>query len=257
MTTLPLSVYFASRSLALYLQNIVLYINYTLPGVFDHNVYPSAVNGSLWSLPAEFFLYLITPILLARIVNFGRFNYAVITISFVVAAVMLVRVYPRTSQFVVYATNVWSWLEVAPYFLIGAAFALYRLERVLNIYVAFVALLLIGLLETPPALKDALLLCVLPYATLSFGLGHAFIFQRITQGNDLSYGVYLFGFPIQQAIIALIGPQIGPWGNTAIASIICVILAYSSWNLVERPMLSWKPSRQRPVPEVAAASLAE
>src|SRR5262249_31135441 len=43
--------YFKSPLIALYLANIALYINYFLPGMFEHNIYPHAVNGSLWSLP--------------------------------------------------------------------------------------------------------------------------------------------------------------------------------------------------------------
>jgi peptidoglycan/LPS O-acetylase OafA/YrhL len=241
MTTLPLSTYFRNAETTFYLRNIALYINYGLPGLFDKNVYPAAVNGSLWSLPAEFVMYLLAPLLLSRMVNFGKYNFATIAIGLAVAAVVLIRVFPRTSQFVVYATSVWSWLEVAPYFLIGAAFSVYRLEWLANIYVAFVGLLALGVFETGPTLKEALLLVVLPYAVLSFGLGYSPVLAKSTGGNDLSYGIFLFGFPVQQTLTELIGPQIGPWANFLIASTICALLAYLSWNLIERPMLSLKP----------------
>lgn len=36
--------------------NILLYVNYALPGVFEDNPWPNAVNGFLWSLPVEFFM---------------------------------------------------------------------------------------------------------------------------------------------------------------------------------------------------------
>jgi peptidoglycan/LPS O-acetylase OafA/YrhL len=252
MTTLPLRAYFQNPQVTAYLDNIALYINYALPGVFDENVYPSAVNGSLWSLPAEFVMYLLTPILLAKVANFHRFSFATFAVGLAVLSLLLVRVFPRTSQYVIYATNVWSWLEVAPYFVIGAAVAFYRLEWLGNIYIAFAALLALAVSETGAAVKEAMLLVVLPYASLSFGLGDAPIFKKIAKGNDLSYGVFLLGFPVQQTITAILGPQIGPWANAAIATAICAGLAYLSWNLVERPMLSWKPNRRKSRPEAAA-----
>ena len=244
LTTQPLSAYFNNPLVTFYLRNIALYINYSLPGVFEHNVYPNAVNGSLWSLPAEFFMYLLTPILLARVVNFHKFTFVLITAMFVVLSLLLTHAMPRSSQLVIYATDVWSWLQVAPYFVIGAAVALYRLERLMNIYVAFIGLLALAVFDTNATVKEAMLMMVLPYACLSFGLGYAPIFEKITRGNDLSYGVFLAGFPVEQIISATLGPQIGPWSECAIALLICLGLAYLSWNLVERPILAWKPGRR-------------
>jgi len=59
LTTLPLADYFASPHTVGYLRNIALYIGYYLPGVFEHNRVANAVNGSLWSLPVEFAMYLV------------------------------------------------------------------------------------------------------------------------------------------------------------------------------------------------------
>src|SRR3984893_10721087 len=39
LTTQPLSAYFNNPLVTFYLRNIALYINYSLPGVFEHNVY--------------------------------------------------------------------------------------------------------------------------------------------------------------------------------------------------------------------------
>lgn len=66
VTSLPLGDYFADAGTWKYLSLIVLApISNVLPGVFDANPLPYAVNGSLWTLRYEFLAYLLTPLLYA------------------------------------------------------------------------------------------------------------------------------------------------------------------------------------------------
>lgn len=58
LTTVSLTDYFRNPATYLYLLNVILLPIYSLPGVFADNTFPNAVNGSLWSLPLEFALYL-------------------------------------------------------------------------------------------------------------------------------------------------------------------------------------------------------
>jgi peptidoglycan/LPS O-acetylase OafA/YrhL len=78
------------------LKNIALYINYYLPGLFESNVYPGAVNGSLWSLPAEFVMYLLVPILIsgATLIG-GRIGFAIAGGIFIAVGFWLTSVQPQ------------------------------------------------------------------------------------------------------------------------------------------------------------------
>lgn len=227
-----------------YIYNIALYINYILPGVFEENIYPSAVNGSLWSLPAEFFMYVITPPLIAVVSMCANRSALFLLLGgiFSVTSLYLLKVVPRQGQFVVYGTDVWSWLAVAPYFVGGMVYAVCRCERLLNIYVAFVAFFLVGAFQTNALAKEAALILVLPYVCLSFGLGSAPALTALTRGGDLSYGLFLYGFPVQQTLVYAFGPAMGPWGNFIAALLICLPLAFLSWHLIEKPALRLKPS---------------
>ena len=56
--------------------------------------------------------------------------------------------------------------------------------------------------------------------------------------NDLSYGLYLYGWPMQQ-LAFLAGANTVP-GNIAAATVLALVCAALSWFVVERPALAWK-----------------
>jgi peptidoglycan/LPS O-acetylase OafA/YrhL len=57
--------------------------------------------------------------------------------------------------------------------------------------------------------------------------------------NDLSYGIYIYGFPIQQALIltGVWGVSSSWWRLTSLSLAMVVPLAAASWLLIERPVL--------------------
>jgi len=61
--------------------------------------------------------------------------------------------------------------------------------------------------------------------------------NKIVLSGDYSYGLYLYGFPIQQAFVS-VGPNLHHWYLNLLLTIPCAILVAvgSSW-LVERPVL--------------------
>jgi peptidoglycan/LPS O-acetylase OafA/YrhL len=63
LTTLDMATYWRNEHTRGYFTNLVLYMTYHLPGVFAQNKLPHAVNGSLWSLPIEFLMYLLLALL--------------------------------------------------------------------------------------------------------------------------------------------------------------------------------------------------
>ena len=66
--------------------------------------------------------------------------------------------------------------------------------------------------------------------------------------GDYSYGVYIYAFPVQQSVVALM-PGVSPLALLAIALPITVLLAVASWHLVESPALGLlhRGKRQRAV----------
>jgi peptidoglycan/LPS O-acetylase OafA/YrhL len=90
-------------------------------------------------------------------------------------------------------------------------------------------------------------------ATGYFTLWVAYVprLPRIPYGVDLSYGTYLWAWPVQQTVVGLGVRQ--PWILIVIATPIVLAIALMSWLLVERPALQFKEFRWRRSAAVQAA----
>lgn len=258
-TTLPSGHYFANSGTWRYLvYNVFLYPIYSLPGVFVDNVYPNAVNGSLWSLPAEFLMYLVLPVVfLTTIVDRSRWLLILVTAALAVCSLVYLRA-PSDHQLVFWGTGSRSVADVGPYFFLGALYSLTVMKRWLSAPVSLLLLGVLALFQTPdPTLQQIGLMIVLPYAVLSFAVLPTPVICRAGRFGDPSYGIYLYGFPVQQALFHLCGPTMGPLDNAFIASVIALMLGYASWHLLEKRVLAFKPSKRLAVASQARKEISE
>ncbi len=248
-TQLPLSAYFLNGGTWHYLWNIALYPVYNLPGVFADTKYPVAVNGSLWSLPAEVLMYIMTPFVIGRGQAAGRLAIMLFAAIFAAIGIYYLRIVSITVPHVVYGTNLISLLDVASYFQIGAVYAVFRLERygrpVLSLFLLIAASWLVRSMAAPAApVAELVLLILLPFAVVSIGCLHLQWIEKPLARGDVSYGLYLYGFPVQQALMAISGNAYGTNKEFMLALPITFVFAVLSWILVERYALQWKPGRR-------------
>lgn len=257
VTTLSVPAYLSNAYTWLYVAyNMALYPAYGLPGVFADNVYPAAVNGSLWSLPVEFLMYLVFPAVYA-LSRAARSNLLLIAFTAAACAVSLyvLRILPPGPPVVFYGSGLASVLDTGPYFFLGALFSMTRLQRMLN---PSTALFVVGaalFLQPASALwSEAVLYLAVPYCVLSCAIVASPGLRQAGRFGDPSYGIYLYGFPLQQMAGHLL-PQAGAVVNTLIALPLAAMAAYASWHLVEKRALAIKPKRTRP--PAATADLRE
>lgn len=84
----------------------------------------------------------------------------------------------------------------------------------------------------PEGMGAGLAFLPLAYATLAGGV---LLPWRLGAHNDISYGVYVYAFPIQQ-VMTVAGVQEAGWGAHLIASMaLTILVALASWHLVEKP----------------------
>jgi peptidoglycan/LPS O-acetylase OafA/YrhL len=82
------------------------------------------------------------------------------------------------------------------------------------------------------------------YATVYLGLMNPRKNKYVLSG-DYSYGLYLYGYPLQQAFVS-INPYVRNWyWNLLVAIPATFLIAYISWWLVEKPALSEKTNLKK------------
>lgn len=231
VTELPRAQYLADPETWRYIwKNLTFPIDmvWTLPGVFASNPLPNTINGSLWTLVVEVRVYVWLALfgVLGLLDRRERFFYAA---ALLVAA--LYTAYPLPMM------PMDEFLRLGGFFLAGSAF--YRWRDLVPFHGGFVVLLsgAAALAHGTEAFMPlyGLALC---YAVFWFAYGPRFLlgFNRF---GDYSYGVYLWGFPIQQIVAKLLAVPT-PTRITLIALPCAVAAGALSWHCVEKPLLRLK-----------------
>lgn len=207
----------------------LLDLQYLLPGVFTSN--PSdSVNGSLWTLPVELKMYVFVAI--AGIAGLlGRralFNLA--AVALVVAALVWPGGFPLLSNT--------DHQEIATFFLAGTALYVNR-DLIPLRGLGVVALAAVAAAFSWTAAYPLLFALAFSYAVLWLGFTQRPRLPDLARRGDLSYGTYLFAFPVAQLWVAAIGPG-KPWTIAALTLATTLPLAYASWHLVEAGALRLK-----------------
>ena len=251
VTTLSLTEYFADPLFEGYFKSIILKIRYYLPGVFENNIYPKAVNSSLWSLPVEFFMYL--SVMLTGAVSLAALRkhriafevlWTVFTLGLIVAfiGVIQMEVWDLSVRFFKFF-YVPHALTVAPFFGVGGmVFIVERYTtRQIPVVVLIAAAVLLQVYHSP-TLK-ILSFIFIPIIIIRVGQASWPVLRDLGRWGDLSYGTYLYGFPVAQVLSMYYLTTLPLFAHIVLALLISYVLAFGSWHLVEKRALRLKPKR--------------
>jgi peptidoglycan/LPS O-acetylase OafA/YrhL len=99
-----------------------------------------------------------------------------------------------------------------------------------------VGALVLGLVLLDVPMGETLAVFPLAYATVFFGLTNA-PKTGVLKGADYSYGIFLYGFAVQQTYVLLAPDGRHWWLNIAVTLPATTAVAALSWHLVEKPAL--------------------
>lgn len=228
MTTVTLSSYFTDRKFIEYFGNVIGRVRFELPGVFVSNPHAEVVNQSLWTLKPEFFCYAImASLLLFSLISRERFLIMIIaaSIGFFAARILGVMV-PLSGHELTYA------------FLLGAAGYIWKGGLPLNsVLFGACAVSAIAIYSYQLFRLDLLAIVAATYCTLYLGMVRIPGLPFLKHG-DYSYGIYLYGYPIQQGLVYF-APVLREWWMVfLIAAPVTTLLAVLSWHAIEKPVLA-------------------
>ncbi|MDZ4141371.1 MAG: acyltransferase [Methylotenera sp.] len=202
-----------------------------IDGVFVNN-HSHYLNGPMWTIKYEFICYLLIPLIFY--LRFFNKKYFLAILLLIVSIVVIF-----VDLNIAYLN-----LQIARFcllFLSGSCFYLYRDSIKWSLALTVVCLVcLLFCLSYNKYLANLGLSIFGGYLLFNFALNfkHSFI-NSIGSKTDISYGVYLYAWPIQSLTIQYY-PTIEPYQLNV--STLCVVapLAYLSYRFIEKPFMNLK-----------------
>lgn len=227
VTTLPKGEYFSKTETYTYLSTILLYqYNNNLPGVFKG----APVNGSLWTLQYEFPFYLFVAFLgITKLLNKKMVLFLFIG-SFFLS--LFQNPYENTQL---------TWIpDLLRFYAAGMIFYLYRVKIPLHPILAILSLLAV-LASAYLGFFNAVFSIFGSYLVLYFSFTFIRPINKYLEKTDLSYGVYIFAYPIQETVAKFFNGNLqAALLNFLISFPLTLVFAFLSWHLVEKKALKFK-----------------
>jgi len=234
VTSLSFYDFIKSSETLSYIASNALFLNFiqpTLPSVFA-NQPVKVMNGALWTIKVEVMLYFCVPFLVALFRKLGSI---------------------RTLIFIFILSTSWVYgckyifpgeggAEIArqfpgqlAYFGIGSFFAVDDKWLAHTKWLALISFILLWIF-TSPSVK--LWLDPFAYSSIVIFLAtDAFRSLNLGRYGDLSYGIYLFHFPLIQLLVYMnLFDLSGSFGLVSSLTL-SLLMAWISWHLIEKPFL--------------------
>jgi peptidoglycan/LPS O-acetylase OafA/YrhL len=196
-------------------------------------------NGSLWTIPYEVYCYAL--LLVAGIAT--RRPSVVFSLGIFACFVL---------------TGLQSGTTVLAYFgLFFAAGSLLRTYPYLRKTVPTTLFLVSGCALLQINQTKLGLALIVPSLTIAIGLRSWAGLRDVSGIGDLSYGIYIYAWPVQQIEVALMGQKTPYLELLFITVPVTLALACASWHLVEKRALRFKPGRRFENIEAGSVAVAQ
>lgn len=209
-----------------------------------------SVNGALWTIAYEFRCYLLIALLgaltlLRRPVPFLLLTAGVCGLAGAHSLVEHLSWHGPISRAVLGDTILL--LHFSAIYLVGAGYHVLRAWIPFRPWIAaIIAVVLLSVPRLHPAAFERATIFLGSYLLFALGRTRFRWAERLHRLPDLSYGIYLYGWPVETLLVFYLhGP---PWLIFINAVAACFLLGWLSWHLVERPALKLKRRTSAPLP---------
>lgn len=242
VTNLPLGAYLRDTATYKYLLKNIFLIpsDNLLPGVFRNNPRPE-INGSLWTLRYEVLCYMGMLLFFAIPKRMHKAG-ALLIYGLALSGMLLLTLKPGivSAGLAYHLDNLFT---LTTYFYSGVLLALW--PQVWKPYVRTIfpiALIVLALfMWLQPSWMSWASVWIYPLLLISFGSQYSPALQVGNKIGDISYGTYIYAYPIQQLLIASGVREVG-W--LLLWSLLCSWLAgWCSYHFIEKQFIYRKKAR--------------
>lgn len=216
----------------------VAYVHLDVGGTPSGVPHPAVWNGSLWSLVWEVICYLaVAGIGVAGLASRRWVSPAILLVATGLATVIPPMTFP----------GVWTVPQIAvrSAIMFSAGAVCYQWKDVIPARWSLVVVSVVIVLAAGQ-LPDYRVVAALPLAYAIIASGALLKNTHLRLRTDLSYGVYIYAFPVQQLLaVCGLATRLTPVVFFVVAAVTTLPLAAASWFLIEKPSLALKRRLKR------------
>jgi len=222
-------------------KNLTLFgIQHQIKNVFEQNPYPKkAINGSLWTLSYEFSMYvIIIPFIFFKKANKNITLILMLMIFLLAFYCNLFRPNFLNPIFNKINLEAKTFYRLLLFFISGSIMNIINLDKLKSNKVIYVItfILLVSLYVNIYKYTSPFLL---PFLIILIGLSfNSFLWNFTEKLGDISYGVYIYGFLIQQILLNYF--KLDPIYLMILSLALTYMIAFVSWHYIEKKALKYK-----------------
>jgi peptidoglycan/LPS O-acetylase OafA/YrhL len=235
--------FFKNSAVYTYLPNNLSLYNFqsSIKGIFDTNTY-HAINGSLWTIRYEFSLYVALAVLffLKKQKQLQLILISLVYLIFYVLYNFYLSRFGGSSLFGLLGLHV---LNLGTFFIGGSLLASLQFEKIKNKNLILFVSLLILMLSLNFNCYDLIKHIIFPVVVLLIGFIPLPFLRTFGKFGDMSYGIYIYSFPIQQTLMYFF--KLKTYELLILSVMISILFGYLSWHLIEKKAIQYKKAQYK------------